>query len=150
MKAVIALGANIGDSRRQINQSVEAIKKFAGVGSVIAVSSLYETEPVDAPGQPNFINAVLILETKERPLDLLKKLQKVENDLGRVRTGVNSPRTIDLDLITLGELFLDSQSLTLPHPRAHLRKFVLEPWAEIDPSGELPGYGSITKLLLEL
>lgn len=150
MKAVIALGANIGEPRRQINECVEAIKKFAGIGSVIAVSSLYETEPVDAPGQPNFINAVLILETEERPLDLLKKLQKVENDLGRIRTGVNSPRTIDLDLITLGELFLDSHSLTLPHPRAHLRKFVLEPWAEIDPSGELPGHGSITKLLLEL
>lgn len=147
MRAVVSLGANLGDPHQQIHQAISEIKEIC---RVISFSTLIETEPIDAPGQPRYINAIAIIETDLAPLDLLHHLQRIEQNGGRVRTVRNAARTIDLDLISVGQLFLDSEELTLPHPRAHLRRFVLEPWLEIEPDAELPGYGSVRELLRTL
>lgn len=148
MKAVIALGANLGEPRSQVNSAVDAIREIM---KVIAVSSLYETEPFGVPdAQPNYINAVLIGDTEHKPLDLMKALLDLENELGRTRSFQNAARIIDIDIIDLGGLFMESEALTLPHPRAHQRRFVLEPWLEIDPEAHLPGRGSVNELLAAL
>lgn len=148
MKAVIALGANLGEPRSQVNSAVDAIREIL---KVIAVSSLYETEPFGVPdAQPNYINAVLIGDTEHKPLDLMKALLDLENELGRTRSFQNAARIIDIDIIDLGGLFMESEALTLPHPRAHERRFVLEPWLEIDPEAHLPGRGPVNELLAAL
>ena len=148
MKAVIALGANLGEPRSQVIRAIDEIRKFVNVA---AVSSLYETAPFGVPDtQPNYINAVLIGETDYKPLDLMNSLLEVENVLGRTRSFQNAARLIDIDIIDLGGLFMESGSLTLPHPRAHERRFVLEPWLEIEPSAHLPGRGPIRELLAAL
>ncbi len=148
MRAVIALGANLGEPRSQVTRAIEEIKKLL---NVISVSSLYETAPFGVPdSQPNYLNAVLIGETDHKPMDLMKALLEVENSLGRTRSFQNAARLIDIDIIDLGGLFMESESLTLPHPRAHERRFVLEPWLEIDPSAHLPGRGPISELLAAL
>jgi 2-amino-4-hydroxy-6-hydroxymethyldihydropteridine diphosphokinase len=145
MKAVIALGANLGDPHRQIS---EAINQIRDVIEVKAVSKLIETEPVGvADKQPNYINAVLIGESELKPLDLMRALLDIENKLGRFRSFPNAARTIDIDIIDYGSLFMESAELTLPHPRAHQRRFVLAPWFEIDPTGTLAGHGPIAQLL---
>lgn len=148
MKAVIALGANLGEPRSQVTSAVDAIKEII---KVTAVSSLYETEPFGVPdSQPNYINAVLIGETDYKPLDLMKVLLEVENELGRTRSFQNAARIIDIDIIDLGGLFMESGALTLPHPRAHERRFVLAPWLEIEPEAHLPGRGLVSQLLAAL
>lgn len=148
MKVVIALGANLGEPRAQVARAIEEIRKLL---NVITVSSLYETAPFGVPdSQPNYINAVIIGETDQKPMDLMKALLEVENSLGRTRSFQNAARLIDIDIIDLGGLFMESESLTLPHPRAHERRFVLEPWLEIDPSAHLPGRGPISELLAAL
>jgi 2-amino-4-hydroxy-6-hydroxymethyldihydropteridine diphosphokinase len=148
MKAVIALGANLGDPKRQISEAIDQIRDQI---KVKAVSKLIETEPVGvADKQPNYINAVLIGESELRPLDLMKVLSDIENKMGRFRSFPNAARTIDIDIIDYGRLFMESPELTLPHPRAHLRRFVLAPWLEIEPDGELSGHGPIRQLLANL
>lgn len=148
MKSVIALGANLGDPKRQISEAIDQIRDQIKVTSV---SKLIETEPVGvADKQPNYINAVLIGESDLRPLDLMKVLSDIENKMGRFRSFPNAARTIDIDIIDYGGLFMESPELTLPHPRAHLRRFVLAPWLEIDPEGELSGHGPIRQLLANL
>lgn len=148
MKAVIALGANLGDPRKQVSLAIDLIRDLI---KVTAVSSLYETAPFAVPdSQPNYINAVLIGDSELKPLDLMKELLEVENRLGRLRTFQNAARVIDIDMIEYGGLFMESDQLTLPHPRAHERRFVLEPWLEIDPGAVLPGRGFIRELLASL
>ena len=148
MKVVIALGANLGEPRAQVARAIEEIRKLL---NVITVSSLYETAPFGVPdSQPNYINAALIGETDKKPMDLMNALLEVENSLGRTRSFQNAARLIDIDIIDLGGLFMESESLTLPHPRAHERRFVLEPWLEIDPSAHLPGRGPVSELLAAL
>jgi len=148
MKVVIALGANLGDPRKQISLAIDALRDIMKVTSV---SPLYETEPMDVPDQqPNYINAVVIGECDLKPGDLMKSLLSIEEDLGRQRTFPNAARTIDLDLIDYGGHFMESDSLTLPHPRAHLRRFVLEPWLAIDPGAIFPGRGPVHEILASL
>ena len=108
----------------------------------MASSSLYRSAPVEASG-PDFINAVAELHTTLPALALLHLLQAIEQDFGRMRSVRNAPRTLDLDLLCYGDAVLHSDELTLPHPRAHLRAFVLLPLAEIDPQLSLPGLGPI-------
>ena len=148
MRVVIALGANLGYPRKQISLAIDAMRD---VLKVIKVSSLYETAPFKVSDQqPNYINAVLIGETELQPKVLIKELLKIESTLGRQRTIPKAARTIDIDIIDYEGFFLESEELTLPHPRAHERKFVLKPWAEIDPDAELLGYGPIKELLAAL
>ncbi|NCX00715.1 MAG: 2-amino-4-hydroxy-6-hydroxymethyldihydropteridine diphosphokinase [Actinobacteria bacterium] len=148
MKVVIALGANLGDPRTQLASAITEIQNLL---KVTAVSSFYETAPFGVPdSQPNYINAVLIGETEKKPLDLMNALLEIESALGRTRSFQNAARLIDIDIIDLDGLLLESESLTLPHPRAHERRFVLEPWLEIDPAAHLPGRGSVSELLAAL
>ena len=148
MKVVIALGANLGDPRKQVSIAIDEVRDIVKVEKV---SSLYETSPVGVPdNQPNYINAVLIGESDLKPLDLMNQLLEIENEMGRHRSFPNAARTIDIDIIEYGGLFMESPALTLPHPRAHERRFVLEPWFEIEPDGELAGHGSIRQLLSKL
>jgi 2-amino-4-hydroxy-6-hydroxymethyldihydropteridine diphosphokinase len=147
MKVVIALGSNLGDSTSILNQAITALSEFI---TNSRTSSFHTTAPVGGPEQPDYLNAIFIGETELPPLELLKKLQSLEAGAGRVREVRWGARTLDLDLIAYGELQLESDELTIPHPRAHERAFVLAPWHEIDPEGELVGYGPIEGLLANL
>lgn len=148
MKVVISLGANLGDPRKQVSMAIDAIRDLLKVKKV---SSLHETKPFAVPdSQPDYINAVLLGESDRKPLDLMKDLLGVEQALGRIRSFQNAARVIDIDLIDYGGLFMESDQLTLPHPRAHERSFVLAPWLEIEPDGILAGRGPIKGLLAAL
>lgn len=125
---MIALGANLGDRRRTI---LRAIHELRHAVRVVRVSALHETEPVDAPGgSPAFLNCVVTGYTRLDAPALLEKLLEVEHRLGRVRRERNAPRTIDLDLVLHGAHRMRTRSLTLPHPRAHAREFILTPLQE--------------------
>lgn len=147
MKFVIALGSNIGDSTALLDNAVEQLNKII---AVTHLSTYIETEPVGGPQQPNYLNAVLIAEGELNPIDLLRSMLKIEAELGRTREVRWGPRTIDLDLILAGEEVIDTPELQLPHPRAHERTFVLEPWLEIDPHAAIPGKGMVASLLQAL
>lgn len=151
--AFIALGSNLGDSRELILRAMERLQEWSD--HPLSKSSLFETAPVDCPpGSPNFVNAVvgLIPRKSETPESLLRKLQALEKEFGRVPKKVlNEARPLDLDLIAFGEERRSAPELTLPHPRAHLRRFVLEPLAEIAAELVLPGEGrKVTELLAQL
>jgi 2-amino-4-hydroxy-6-hydroxymethyldihydropteridine diphosphokinase len=149
----ISLGSNLGDSRKIILDAMARLQKISS--KPILKSSLWRTSPVDCPpGSPEFINAIVGLAPKrtETPESLLKKLQKLEKEFGRKPGKIlNAPRPLDLDIITFGEELRDTKKLTLPHPRAHLRRFVLEPLFEVAPDLILPGQGkSVAQLLAGL
>lgn len=129
--AYVAIGANLGDARQAVEDAIGALSRLPQ-SRMAARSSLYRTAPVDAGG-PDFINAVVALDTDLPPLDLLVRLQAIEAAAGRERPYRNAPRTLDLDLLSHGEQVLDTPSLTLPHPRMDQRAFVLVPLAEIAP-----------------
>lgn len=148
MKVVIAVGANLGDPRKQIFLAIDELRDFMKVEKV---SKLYETAPFKVQDyQPNYINAVLIGDTELQPKELMKKLLGVETKLGRQRAFPKAARTIDLDIVDYEGFYLQSEELNLPHPRACERKFVLEPWLEIDPTADLPGFGPVKELLAAL
>ncbi len=144
MKVVIALGSNVGDTNSHLHHAIEELSK---VIAITKVSSFYKTAPVGGPVQDDFLNAVLIAESDLDPLDILVAMQEIETLAGRSREVHWGPRTLDLDLITYGDAIITEPHLELPHPRAHERAFVLEPWLEIDPEGELAGKGKIKDLL---
>jgi 2-amino-4-hydroxy-6-hydroxymethyldihydropteridine diphosphokinase len=147
MKAVVALGANIGSPREQMDLAVALLREATEVD---AVSSYFVTKPVGGPEQPDYLNAVCILESDLPATDLLAVLQGIEKSLGRERNERWGPRTIDLDLIQYGSLLSAADELELPHPRAHERRFVLEPWFEIEPDAILLTHGKISELLAQL
>ena len=147
MKAVVALGANIGNPKEQMDLAVAMLREST---DVIALSSYYITKPVGGPEQPDYINAVCILESELPATDLLSLLHGIEKSLGRERIEKWGPRTIDLDLIQYGGLLSKADELQLPHPRAHERRFVLEPWFEIEPDAILLTHGPIKELLEQL
>ena len=147
MKAVVALGANIGSPREQMDVAIALLREAT---EVRAVSSYFVTKPVGGPEQPDYLNAVCILESELPALDLLAVLQGIEKSLGRERDVRWGPRTIDLDLIQYGSLLSAAAELELPHPRAHERRFVLEPWCEIEPDAILLTHGKISELLVQL
>ena len=151
--AFIALGSNLGDSRATLTSTVARLQELSAVPLV--KSSLIETAPVDCPpGSPRFLNAVvgLVPRPDETPESLLAKLQALEKEFGRQpRKVLNEARPLDLDLIAFGKETRATVHLTLPHPRAHLRRFVLQPLAEIAPDLILPGQTrSVTELLKTL
>ena len=150
-KVVIALGSNLGDSRRVLREAMRRLQQFSDKPMV--GSSLWRTEPVDCPpGSPEFVNAVVEFEAEggETPETLLGKLQALEMEFGRVPKKVsNEPRALDLDILMFGRETRSSSALTIPHPRAHLRRFVLEPLSEIDPTLKLPGQSCTVRELLQ-
>ncbi|HVU08519.1 MAG TPA: 2-amino-4-hydroxy-6-hydroxymethyldihydropteridine diphosphokinase [Verrucomicrobiae bacterium] len=151
--AFVALGSNLGDSRKIILDAMAQLQKFSG--EPILKSSLWQTSPVDCPSDsPNFVNAIvgLIPRKDETPESLLTKLQSLEEEFGRApKTILNEPRPLDLDLIAFGNEVRNSPELILPHPRAHLRKFVLQPLSEIAPELILPNQTkTVSQLLAEI
>ncbi|HEX8395676.1 MAG TPA: 2-amino-4-hydroxy-6-hydroxymethyldihydropteridine diphosphokinase [Longimicrobium sp.] len=134
-KVLVGAGANVGDPVAQLRA---AVRMLAPAIHVTRVSSLYRTEPVGHRDQPDFYNLVVAGTTELQPEQVLAELQRVEAALGRERTFPNAPRTLDLDLLAFGERVMDTPALTLPHPRLHLRGFVLHPLAEIAPGWRHP------------
>ena len=144
MKAVIALGSNIGDTKANLDLALSLLREATEVKKV---SSYYSTKPVGFTEQPDFLNAVCIIETELPAISLLAMLHGIEKAMGRERIIKWGPRTIDLDIIQYGDLISNAEELTLPHPKAHERRFVLEPWCEIEPDAILLTHGKISDLL---
>lgn len=143
--AYVGLGANLGDARATLRDAVRALRALQD-GTVLAVSSLYRSAPVDAEG-PDFLNAVVELQTRRLPHDLLAELHAIEAEHGRVRSTRNAPRTLDLDLLMHGQGRVDDPTLNLPHPRLHQRAFVLLPLLELAPDLVVPGLGAAASFL---
>jgi 2-amino-4-hydroxy-6-hydroxymethyldihydropteridine diphosphokinase len=153
MRIGIAFGSNLGERLGNFHAARKAIVDLAGVSSPILASSIYETEPVDCePGANSFFNAVLEFDYEGDPGKLLKDLKAIENSLGRPPTHAqNVSRKIDIDLLYAGDMEIDNEQLHVPHPRMHLRRFVLEPLAEIRPDLVLPNQTqSVSKMLAVL
>lgn len=127
----VGLGANLGDAQQTIVWAISQLETLER-SHLCCISSLYRSAPVDADG-PDYINAVVALETRHNALDLLNHLHRIESLAGRERPYRNAPRTLDLDLLLYGDARIDSPQLTVPHPRMNLRAFVLVPLAEIAP-----------------
>jgi 2-amino-4-hydroxy-6-hydroxymethyldihydropteridine diphosphokinase len=143
--AFIGLGGNIGDTKQLIKDAIVCLAQNPEL-RVLTRSCMYQSAPVDAEG-PDFINAVVSLETQLPPEDLLAICQKVENTFGRERPYVNAPRTIDLDVLAYDNISINNDRLTIPHPRMIERSFVLLPLLEIAPDIDLPGFGKLTKYI---
>ena len=141
-KAYVALGANLGHPQEALQAALEDLRQTAGV-DVTVVSSFYRTAPVESSG-PDYVNAVAEVETTLEASELLHVFQRIENAHGRVRPAgvVNAPRTLDLDLLLFGKDTVATPELTVPHPRMHLRAFVLVPLLEIAPDAVIPGLGA--------
>jgi 2-amino-4-hydroxy-6-hydroxymethyldihydropteridine diphosphokinase len=140
VRAVLALGANLGDRAATLRSAVGALQRTDGV-RVESCSGVYETDPVGGPEQPAYLNAVVLVCTTLGPRALLRACQRVEADHGRVRLQHWGPRTLDVDVLAYADLVSSDAELTLPHPRAYERAFVLVPWASVDPDAVLPGRG---------
>lgn len=146
-RAYVGLGANLGDRERTIREAIDALGVEEGI-EVLAVSTLRETEPVGVGEQPRYLNGAAALDTTLEAPELLERLLAVEQRFGRVRvTGEHGPRTLDLDLLLHGEEEIDKPGLSVPHPRLHERRFVLEPLVELDPGLVVPGHGTVESLL---
>jgi len=159
MKYVVALGSNLGDRLENLKG---ALRSIALIAEVKATSSFYETNPVGGPEQPDYLNAVAILHCNLSPEDLLLQLQQIESEAGRTREVRWGARILDLDLISASTssstssstsdmpVIIETALLVLPHPRAHERAFVLQPWLEIEPEAQIIGKGSVKELFAAL
>jgi 2-amino-4-hydroxy-6-hydroxymethyldihydropteridine diphosphokinase len=135
MLAYLSLGSNVGDRAANLQA---AIARMSSLGEVVAVSSFYETEPVGFAAQPWFLNCAVKLDTKKTPEQLLAGILSLEQEMGRLRVLKNGPRTIDIDILLVGDSVIKTEGLSIPHPAMHERRFVLEPLAEIAPEVEHP------------
>ncbi|MGI8676711.1 MAG: 2-amino-4-hydroxy-6-hydroxymethyldihydropteridine diphosphokinase [Nocardioidaceae bacterium] len=150
-RAVLSLGSNLGERLPTLQGAVDTLADTPGV-SVVAVSPVYETAPVDAAeGSGDFLNVVVLVDTTLSVHTLLERCRAVEDAFGRERaqaaTKAAAPRTLDVDLIVVGERTANDADLVLPHPRAHRRAFVLRPWLDVDPDGQIPGQGAVADLV---
>ena len=146
-RAFVGLGGNQGDSFRVLEQAQTALDELPHT-VLVRRSHYYRTAPVGDSDQPDFLNAVVVVETGLAPLALLRAMQRIESQLGRTRERTRrwGPRTIDLDLLLFGHEVIREQDLTVPHPRMGERAFVLEPLAELAPDQEVPGLGRVSQL----
>lgn len=147
-KVVYSVGSNLGDRLGNLQGAVDALSDTPDV-IIVDISSVYETAPVGGPdGSPDYLNLVIVAETTLEPRTLLERALAIEDAFGRERVADRwAPRTLDVDLIMVGNTTSDSDDMRLPHPLAHERGFVLVPWHEIDPSGAVPGRGPVAELV---
>ncbi len=148
-RAVIGLGANVGDPLGQLRAAIAAIGRLPAT-ALVAVSSFYRTAPLGYVDQPDFLNAAVVIETTLEPLALLAALQAIEAAAGRRRSFPNAPRPLDLDLLLYDDRRIEAPGLAVPHPRLHERAFALAPLVELDPNAVIPGYGRARDLLAAL
>jgi 2-amino-4-hydroxy-6-hydroxymethyldihydropteridine diphosphokinase len=131
----LSLGSNVGDREAQLQG---AVTRLAAIGRVTAVSSLYETEPVEFTEQPWFLNCAVALDTSQTPQQLMTSILRIEQEMGRRRVQNKGPRAIDIDILLFDDAVVDSPEVRIPHPALHQRRFVLEPLAEIAPEVRHP------------
>jgi 2-amino-4-hydroxy-6-hydroxymethyldihydropteridine diphosphokinase len=142
---VIALGSNLGDRLANLQQGLSVL---CGDGlDCQAVSAVFQTVPVGGPAQDDYLNAVVLARSSLPADEILRRCQRAEDALGRVRTVRWGPRSLDVDIIAYGTEVSSDPDLTLPHPRAHERAFVLAPWLDVAPEAYLPGHGRVRDLL---
>lgn len=150
MLAWLGLGANLQQPLRQLKDAILRIEQTAGVGE-LQLSSFYKTPPWGDKDQPDFINAVVRIETSLTPIELLHQMQSIENDMGRVRKDRRwGPRLIDIDVLLYADQSIKSEELNVPHPCMHERAFVLLPLCDLDPAIVIPGWGRADSLLADL
>lgn len=145
VEAFVGLGANLGDPAATVRGAIDELARLPR-SRLVAQSSLYRSAPVDAAG-PDYLNAVVCILTQLEAAELLAHLLRIERLHGRLRPYANAPRSLDLDLLLYGDARMHTPALTLPHPRMHVRAFVLAPLAEIAPAAVVPGYGPVRELL---
>lgn len=149
VRAILAIGGNLGKRRKTIRSALKALAVTPGIKKVIC-SPLVESSAVTAHGvdeaKPNYLNGVVQIQTTLKPKELLEEIRRIETEHGRVRLERWGSRTLDIDIITYGDLLKAGKELTIPHPRAFERAFVLVPWAMLEPDAVLPGHGSVKEL----
>jgi len=145
-EVVLALGCNLGDRLANLQAGLDHLAAAAGL-RVTAVSAVFETAPVGGPPQPDYLNAVLLAESELPAIEILRLCHDAEQARGRVRDQRWGPRTLDVDLIACDDEVTSDPELTLPHPRAHERAFVLLPWLDVDADAQLVGFGPVADLL---
>ncbi|MFC8350462.1 2-amino-4-hydroxy-6-hydroxymethyldihydropteridine diphosphokinase [Streptomyces sp. NPDC057280] len=150
-RAVISLGSNLGNRLETLQGAIDALEDTPGV-RVKAVSPVYETEPwgVEPGSQPSYFNAVVVVKTTLPPSSLLERAHAVEEAFHRVRDERWGARTLDVDIVAYADVVSDDPALTLPHPRAHERAFVLAPWHDVEPQAQFPGRGPVSGLLADV
>ncbi|MBA9001504.1 2-amino-4-hydroxy-6-hydroxymethyldihydropteridine diphosphokinase [Thermomonospora cellulosilytica] len=152
-RVVLSLGSNLGDRLENLQEAIDALFDAPGL-DFVALSPVYETVPYGGPEggvpeQDDFLNVIVVADTRLAPKTLLERVLNIENSLQRVREVRWGPRTLDIDIVTFGTVTSDDPDLTLPHPRAHERAFVLVPWADLEPDVLLPGHGRVADLAAE-
>ena len=146
-RAVLSIGSNLGDRRVNLQGAVDSLADTPDVW-LTHVSPVYETAPVDSPeGARDYLNAVVLIDTTLSAPTLLERALAIEAAYGRSRSERNEPRTLDVDVIVVGDRRANEENLTLPHPRAHQRAFVLAPWHDLEPDAVIPDQGPIAELL---
>ena len=152
VRAILAIGGNLGKRRKTIRSALKALAVTPGIKKVIC-SPLVESAAVTQEGiddtKPNYLNGVVQIQTTLKPKELLEQIRRIETEHGRVRLERWGSRTLDIDLITYGNVIRAGKELTIPHPRAYQRGFVLVPWAAVDPEAVLPGHGRVAELAAE-
>jgi len=143
--AYLSLGSNLEDRAANLRA---AVAQLEAAGRLLAVSALYETQPVDIPDQPWFLNCVAAVETDMTPRELLNLALRVEAEMGRLRMREKGPRKIDIDVVLFGDRIVDEPGLKIPHPAMHQRRFVLEPLVEIAPEARHPELGKTAQEML--
>jgi|CXWJ01.1.fsa_nt_gi 2-amino-4-hydroxy-6-hydroxymethyldihydropteridine diphosphokinase len=144
-----SLGSNLGDRMEYLQGATDLLRQTPGM-KVTGVSSVYETDPVGLTDQPLFLNIIVQADSTLASNVMLERAHAIEDAFDRVRTVLNGPRTIDVDLIAVADRVTNNDVLTLPHPRAHERAFVLVPWLELEPEAELVGHGRVADLVAGL
>jgi 2-amino-4-hydroxy-6-hydroxymethyldihydropteridine diphosphokinase len=145
-RVVLALGSNLGDRAANLQGGLNALADTPEL-HIVGVSPIYENPAVGGPDEsPDFLNAIVVADTTLQARTILERALAVEDAFGRVRTVRGAPRTLDVDLIVVGDKVIDEEDFVLPHPRAHERSFVLIPWSHVDPDGEVPGHGKVADL----
>ena len=149
VRAILAIGGNLGKRRKTIRSALKALAVTPGIKKVIC-SPLVESAAMTEEGiddtKPNYLNGVVQIQTTLKPKELLEEIRRIETEHGRVRLERWGSRTLDIDIVTYGDVLKVGKELTIPHPRAFERAFVLVPWAMLDPDAVLPGHGSVKTL----